>query len=229
MDDLQVKWMLFDFGGCLDSDGIHSRTLFLEQFVKHHLITNEKEYPAFQDAYTYSDRKVITESLVVNSLLLEMNTKMCHFIEEKLEITDTIALSKVASSISEIQARYLTRNQSILKNLWGRYQLGIISNFSGNLTRILDEFSLSSYFSFVLDSYHVGHSKPALEIFQLAIQTCRVQPSEICFIGDNIDRDIAPAKHLGMKTILIRPTLKNSMADYTLASVEDLLMFIQMK
>jgi putative hydrolase of the HAD superfamily len=190
-------------GGCLDSDGVHSRALFLSQFIAFNLVTSPKDYPLFQDAYTYSDKKVINESLIVNANLLEMNELMCFFIGEKLGLNNPSEISKVAHAITKIQAFYLQRNKRILEELHTQYQLGIISNFSGNLMTILDEFSLTPYFSFVLDSYHVGLCKPDPLFFKLGIEKCNTSPGEVCFIGDNIERDIFPAHKLGMKTILI--------------------------
>lgn len=224
---MQVKWILFDFGGCLDSDGIHSRTLFLSQFSKYNLINSAEDYTRFHDAYSYSDRIVIENSLIVDSTLLEMNDRMCFYIAQKLNIADTSKVSEVAKAITEIQSIYLRRNKKILEQLNGQYQLGVISNFSGNLTTILDEFSLISHFSFVLDSYHVGASKPNPAIFNLAIEKCSSSSKEICFVGDNIERDIVPANALGMKTILISPTRKKCKADYTLTSLEELLVLTQ--
>jgi HAD superfamily hydrolase (TIGR01509 family) len=224
---MQVKWILFDFGGCLDSDGVHSRTLFLNQFSKYNLINSANDYTHFQEAYTYSDRTVIDNSFIVDSTLLEMNERMCFYIAEKLNIKNASVVSDVALAITEIQSLYLKRNKKILEQLNGQYQLGIISNFSGNLETILKEFSLSAHFSFVLDSYHVGSCKPNPAIFNLAVEKCSSTSKEICFVGDNLEKDIAPAKALGMKTILISPTRLKCEADYTLTSLEELLVLTQ--
>ena len=202
---MQVKWILFDFGGCLDSDGVHSRALFLNQFAKYKLLDSAEDFTRFQDAYTYSDRTVIDNCLIADSPLLEMNDKMCYYIAEKLNKFDALKVTEVAKSITEIQSQYLKRNKKILEQLSTQYQLGIISNFSGNLITILNEFSLASHFSFVLDSYHVGSSKPDPAIFNLAIEKCNSTSKDICFVGDNIERDINPANALGMKTILMVP------------------------
>jgi putative hydrolase of the HAD superfamily len=219
---LKVKWILFDFGGCLDSDGIHSRTLFLNQFVKNHLIPDTVNHPDFENAYTHADNKIIKESLVINSTLGKMNECMCEIIAKKLSIKNPAAVSKAANDITTIQSSYLTRNKKILEKLAQHYKLGIISNFSGNLAVILEEFSLRQYFDFILDSFHVGLSKPNSEIFKLAIQKCDVASSLICFVGDNIDRDIIPAKALEMKTVLISPTTDANQADFTMTSILDL-------
>lgn len=220
---LDVKWILFDFGGCLDSDGVHSRSLFLNQFKALDLISDLAPRSLFEEAYSYADQEVTEKSLVVNSNLKEMNERMCYLIAEKLKTTDFATVKDVAAAITKIQSFYLSRNAAILKELQNKYKLGVVSNFSGNLSKIFDEFTLTSYFNFVLDSYHIGISKPNPQIFKMAVEHCCITPAEILFIGDSVERDIRPAKSLGLKTILLSATTDSSEADYTLASLEELL------
>lgn len=220
---LKAKWLLMDFGGCLDSDGVHSRELFKNTFDQYNLLNQTHHNEDFQDAYTYSDRKVIGDSLVINSSLREMNDIMCFYIAEKLEIENKLIVSNVATKITQKQSYYLKRNKLILKQLKPYYQLGIISNFSGNLLTILRDFSLTSFFDFVLDSYHVGITKPDMAIFNMALEKCKSSASDVFFIGDNIEKDIVPAKSIGMNTILISSEQKSSNADYTINSLEELL------
>ncbi|MGZ3808699.1 MAG: hypothetical protein ACXVCE_11480, partial [Bacteriovorax sp.] len=158
--NFKAKWLLFDFGGCLDSDGLHSRSLFLNEFLHFGLFKKNENVSLFQDAYTYSDRMVIDQSLLVNSSLLEMNQTMCELIAHFLKIKDLNQAYLVAQSITHFQEQYLRRNKGVLDALALKYKLGVISNFSGNLKKILDGYSLAENFKFVLDSYHVGCSKP---------------------------------------------------------------------
>lgn len=222
-----IKWILFDFGGCLDSDGMHSRTLFFSQFKKFGLISDNHASESFENAYTASDKKIINESLVVNSKLNQMNQIMCNLIALQLDIDKVSNINNVAMAITNIQSFYLRRNSAILKKLQNKFKLGVVSNFSGNLKKILNEFSLSSYFDFILDSYHVGHSKPDPELFKLALRNCDVESDKVLFVGDNLIRDVIPAKSLGMNTILLSSNVENDVADYTFSSLEELLIVTQ--
>ena len=225
-----AKWLLFDFGGCLDSDGVHSRTLFLKNFKKHNLLSTNDQFNFFQEAYTFSDQEIINKNIVKDMHLLKMNEIICSIICQKLKILNKSSLiEKTAISISCEQSHYLNRNKFILEKLSKNYKLGIISNFSGNLKKILQEHSLSAYFDFILDSYHVGHCKPKAEIFNLAISKCNEEPDNIFYIGDNEDRDILPAKALGLKTVLISSKHIFTNADYILTSVEELLELTQQR
>jgi HAD superfamily hydrolase (TIGR01549 family) len=145
---------------------------------------------------------------------------MCQLIADYLKLSENEKVKNIADSISQKQAYFLKRNSRSLFLLKRNHKLGIVSNFSGNLELILAEFSLNEYFDFVLDSYHVGLEKPSLDFFKIALTKAKAIEKSILFVGDNLDRDIRPAKKLGLQTVLINPTLKKSIADFTLHSIE---------
>jgi putative hydrolase of the HAD superfamily len=215
---VNVEWLLFDFGGCLDSDGVHSRTLFFKEFVNANLLSLE-EIEIFQDAYSYSDQRIVRESLIITSSLQEMNEKICSLIALHMDLKQDKNIIDVAKNITDTQSSFLKRNREVLTALSSNYKLGMISNFSGNLDVILKEFSLYQYFDFVIDSYHAKVTKPDHAIFKMAIDQCGTSAERLCFIGDNIERDILPAHSMGLKTILINPLASDSMADYTISSL----------
>lgn len=222
-----IKWILFDFGGCLDSDGLHSRHLFLSHFKSHNLIEENFNIDTFQEAYTFSDNLIIENSLALNSDLHQLNELMCKHIASFLNITNFTETKKVAHAITNEQTFYLNRNLQIINKLSLNYKLGIISNFTGNLEKILDEFTISKHLDFILDSYHIGFKKPDLNIFKIAIKSCGVSPSQILYIGDNPTNDIYPALELGIKTVLLSSSPALGIADYNLLSLKDLLITTQ--
>ncbi len=199
----KIKAILFDFGGCLDSDGMHSRTLFLQVFTKQGAM-NDISRDAFQDAYSYADKKMIAENLVLNANLRESNLIMVELMLCALEYHDQNQAKPIADEISYIQESFFKKNAPTLEKLSKQFRLGIISNFTGNLEIILREYKLHHYFEHILDSYHVGFSKPDKRIFAEALKRFQLPAENCLFIGDNIERDVLPAKELGMKTVLIR-------------------------
>jgi putative hydrolase of the HAD superfamily len=218
-----IKWILFDFGGCLDSDGEHSRELFLKHF-QNNIESNKLDVLQFQNAYTKTDFLINKLSLVRESNLAEMNLTFCQMIGNELNILHSNTIVKISNSITTEQSYFLKRNQNIIKLLSNNYKLGIISNFSGNLEKILDEFSLLKYFDFVLDSFHVGCLKPNPLIFKLAISKCKTEISNIIYLGDNLERDIIPAHLIGLKTIHLNINKnQNNIANYTVSSLTEVL------
>ncbi len=214
-----IRSIVFDFGGTLDSNGVHSRTLFFEAFLKYNCVGID-DGNKFQEAYSYSDQRVIKNKEIVGSNLFEMNYRMCHHIFEYLKLREDVQVSK---HITEVQSQHLKSNKSLLEELSKYFRPGIISNFSGNLDLILKEFELADFFEFTIDSYYFGKSKPSLEIFERAIDILQLSPDKILYVGDNIERDIIPAKKVGMKTALICVKKKQSIADFEILSLQEII------
>ena len=84
------------------------------------------------------------------------------------------------------------------------YRLGIIANQLPGSEARLARFGLLDCFEVVCASAEEGVAKPDPEIFLRALIRSGCDPSDAVMIGDRTDNDIAPAKALGMRTVLIR-------------------------
>ena len=73
---------------------------------------------------------------------------------------------------------------SILKE--NGYKLGIISNFSHSLPRILNKLGIADKFDFITYSDDVGYEKPLPYIFEDALSKADVKPEECIHIQSNI-------------------------------------------
>lgn len=94
---------------------------------------------------------------------------------------------------------------SVLRALKDRgYRLGIIANQLPGSEARLARFGLLPYFDVVCASAEEGVAKPDPEIFLRALTRARCSPADAVMIGDRTDNDVAPAKALGMQTVLIR-------------------------
>lgn len=92
----------------------------------------------------------------------------------------------------------------VLEILSKKYSLGIIANQVAGAKDRLDNWDIGKYFDVVVASAEAGCSKPDLKIFNLALEQAGCKPNEAVMIGDRLDNDIIPAKHLGMKTVWVR-------------------------
>ncbi|MEM1589655.1 MAG: HAD family hydrolase [Candidatus Bathyarchaeia archaeon] len=92
-----------------------------------------------------------------------------------------------------------------LEKLYGKYKLGIVSNFAlpECARRLLEKFQLKDFFDAIVISAEINKRKPSPEIFQKALTTIGTEPSKAVFVGDTPDVDIEGAKKVGMKTILV--------------------------
>jgi putative hydrolase of the HAD superfamily len=86
----------------------------------------------------------------------------------------------------------------IILSLKDRWRLGLLSNTDPlHFNYILSEFPIIQIFDKWILSYEVGFKKPAIEIFQKAIQWASVEPKRILFI-DDIKKYVEVAISLGM-------------------------------
>jgi len=89
----------------------------------------------------------------------------------------------------------------IILSLKGRVRLGLLSNTDPlHFNYILLTFPIIKAFDQWILSYEVGFKKPAIEIFQRAIEWASVEPKKILFI-DDIKQYIEVAVSLGMQGI----------------------------
>lgn len=65
--------------------------------------------------------------------------------------------------------------------------------------------SWKKYFRFIISADDTGELKPSEKYAVLAVQKLGLVPDEIIFVGDSWERDLAPAKLYGMKTLLVKP------------------------
>ena len=92
-----------------------------------------------------------------------------------------------------------------LRQLHGRYKLGIVSNFAipECVSKLLQKHNLTELFDVVIVSGAVNKRKPSPEIFKKALDFLEIDPEDAVFVGDTMEADIEGAKSAGMKTIYI--------------------------
>ena len=87
------------------------------------------------------------------------------------------------------------------------YALGLISNTGmtpGSTFRVyMDQLGILAYFDTLVFSNEVRLSKPAPEIFHIALDALRVSSDMAIHVGDDRAKDVAGAKAAGMRSIWI--------------------------
>ncbi len=82
--------------------------------------------------------------------------------------------------------------------------LGLAANQPASALAALDDLGVGEFFKHREVSGVHGLRKPDLRLFLRACDDLGVQPDECIMVGDRIDNDIAPARALGMQTVLFR-------------------------
>ena len=91
---------------------------------------------------------------------------------------------------------------AILERLSSKYELAVISNSDGTISRLLKHLDLARYFRTVTDSGIVGHHKPSPEIFHTALESIGATAEQSVYVGDVYSIDILGAQNVGMQAIL---------------------------
>ncbi len=119
----------------------------------------------------------------------------------------------------------LAHSREVVGPLRSRFKLGIVSNFYGNLDRVLEEAKMDRFFAVVTDSSRVGIFKPEAGIFEAALKKLQCAPESIAMIGDSLAKDCAPARKLGMRTVWLSTSPQHaddeSVADITIRSIDE--------
>jgi putative hydrolase of the HAD superfamily len=90
----------------------------------------------------------------------------------------------------------------------GRYRLMTINNESDELNRYrLEQFGLRDIFITFFSSCWVGILKPARRIYEVALAMSQAEPEDSVFIDDR-ERNLEPARALGMRTIRFTDALR---------------------
>ena len=84
------------------------------------------------------------------------------------------------------------------------YRLGIIASPPLGSEQRRARFGLRDYFEVICASAEEGVDKPDPALFRRALDRAGCAATEAVMIGDRTDNDVAPAKSLGMQTVLIR-------------------------
>ncbi len=93
----------------------------------------------------------------------------------------------------------------LLRQLHGKYRLGIVSNFAvpEAVHEMLEKLELRRFFDAIVISGEVNRRKPSSEIFNKALNSLGMEASRTVFVGDTPVADIVGAKNVGMRAILV--------------------------
>ena len=92
----------------------------------------------------------------------------------------------------------------VLRHLHGQgLTIGLISNTQRCLASFQSHFALDGLFAVTVSSAAHGYMKPHPSIFQTALERAGASVEESLMVGDSLDHDIAGARRLGMRAVLV--------------------------
>ena len=233
-----ITALLFDFGGTLDGPA-HWLDRFLASYRAAGVEISRTELdPAFDHATRIGYR---TTRVVARFGMTDLVRFLVGHQFEYLRKSGPDALRKlldeagaagrhrfveqITNSFVRETSAGLAHSREMLGPLKSRFKLGIVSNFYGNLDRILEEAKLDQFFAAVADSSRVGIFKPEPGIFADVLKKLRCAPETVAMIGDSLAKDCAPARKLGMRTVWLRTASQgvedSGAADVTIGSIDE--------
>ena len=212
-----MRAILFDFGGTIDTNGVHWSEMFREYYRRHHLRV-EKE--AFDRAFVATEQALLREADIATLDFRQLLVRQFTLQMGLLGINDPGGLADRLGGECFGEVADTVASASDLLAVFGkRYLLGLVSNFYGNLVPVCRGFGLDGLFGTMVDSAVEGVRKPDPAIFMLALERLGVPAAEAWVVGDSYDRDIVPGKTLGCSTIWLRGGGWTTPADTAAADV----------
>ncbi|MGE5351009.1 MAG: HAD family hydrolase [Acidobacteriota bacterium] len=216
-----MKAIIFDFGGTIDTDGIHWSVKFLDVYRSSGIVIPEK---VFRNAYVMAERDMAGKLMENTGFLETLNRQIsfqlkhlvedynCRFYDKLPQIADDLSIKcykEVKNNIGLIH--------DTLRHLSEKYTLGMISNFYGNLVQVLKDLGIHELFSLVMDSELAGLRKPDSRFYHQLLHKIALKPEDLIMVGDSYENDIVPSKSLGYKTIWLRGRAWKLPDDYSMA------------
>ncbi|MBQ8656459.1 MAG: HAD family hydrolase [Prevotella sp.] len=197
----EVKGIIFDYGGTLDTGGCHWGRLCWHVYRQHRVPVTEQQ---FREAYVHAERALGRESIIKpgDTFRQTLATKVKLQLEA-LNVAPDVGETLVSDLYLTAQ-RHTAHSREVLRRLRQRFPLVLVSNFYGNLSTVLREFQLDGLFVHVVESAAVGIRKPDARIFQLGVEALGLQPGEVVVVGDSVKNDIVPAQTLGCRTVWLQ-------------------------
>ena len=203
----RIDTLLFDFGGTLDLPGQH----WLDRFLAHYRaagwrLGREELDPAF--AWATAEGYRATAALRECGLRSLVERLVAWQFEDlRARLPDRFPAGFVPAQITvpfcAQSAEGLASSRDLLAELAPGFRLGVVSNFYGNLERVLADAGILGLTTAIVDSSRVGVFKPEPRIFALALEALGARAERTLMIGDSLTKDCAPARSLGMKTVCV--------------------------
>ncbi|MDD7080004.1 MAG: HAD family hydrolase [Prevotella sp.] len=201
---------LFDYGGTLDTAATHWFYVF--QAAYQSLSLNVEE-TLLRQAYVTGERALAKERIILptddfHSLLRKKITIQVHHLEESLNVLHFATseqrqqtIESLASYCNNFAHEHVKASAQVLQQLHDSHKLVMVSNFYGNLHKVLEVYGILPYFDAIIESAVVGVRKPDPAIWQLGIDASGTTAKNCIAVGDSYGKDIVPAASIGCKTI----------------------------
>ncbi len=219
-----IRAILFDMGGTLDGDGLHWLDRFLALYGDF-----GAEFPrdAIRRAFDEAEQRSSLDKGIASADLAQMIELHVKWQLAHLGSADPRLERHLIEGFVEPVREAAVANAQLLANLAERgFELGVISNGCGNVEKLCADLGYRPYLTVIVDSRRVGLFKPDPAIFLYAAGKFGDDFGSMMMVGDSFERDVLPAKKIGMKTAWLQGTARECpdplMVDLHLCRLADL-------
>ena len=205
-----IKGLLFDYGGTLDTGGDHWSHVIDAAWRKAGVAVDEA---LFREAYVYAERELARTRHIMPHHdfrdLLEIKMRLelqwlsgqGHFPPEMIESKSV----EIAAYCYEAAKNSVESAVPVLERLRELgYPMVLVSNFYGNISTVLEDFGVARFLSDIIESAVVGVRKPDPRIFLLGCKALGLPPENVLVVGDSYAKDIVPSLKAGCKAVWIK-------------------------
>jgi putative hydrolase of the HAD superfamily len=196
--------ILFDMGGTLDGDGLHWLDRFESLYADAGVLLPRNTLRA---AFDEAERRAATDDDMGRAALAAMLDRHVGWQFEALATSPHASLltsalrERVVGEFTRSVRRVARANVEMLARLKARgLVLGVVSNGCGNVDVLCDDLGYARFLSLIVDSRRVNLFKPDAAIYMFASDRLGLAPGSIMMVGDSFERDVRPAKSIGMQT-----------------------------
>lgn len=220
-----IRAILFDMGGTLDGDGLH----WLDRFVAlYETFGLPLSRDSIREAFDKAEHKSALDETIASADFAQMVRLHVEWQMADLGLEDARLKKHLIDGFIAPVRRATAENVKLLATLADRgFALGVVSNGCGNVETLCKDFGYAPNLSVIIDSRRVRLFKPDPAIFLHAAKELGRDPGTILMVGDSFERDIVPARKVGMKTAWLKGVPPRhcpdpSMVDFSLDKVADL-------
>ena len=202
-----IKGIIFDYGGTLDSRGVHWSEVLWQGYCQAG-VPIDKE--TFRNAYVEGERALARERIIMpqddfHTLLLKKVEVEISYLPDKpdAEVQDRW-IKEIATYCDDAARECIEEARTILEQLHERYPMMLVSNFYGNIDEVLRSYGIRHLFKGIIESAVVGVRKPNPTLFKLGVDALELEPDEVLVVGDSLRKDIIPAEHLGCHALWLK-------------------------
>jgi len=204
---MTVKGIIFDYGGTLDSRGVHWSEILWQGYMQAS-VPIDKE--TFRNAYVKGERALARERIILpqdnflDLLRKKVELEISFLPTMPTDTTRATWIDQIASYCDNAARSCINEARPVLEKLHDCYPMMLVSNFYGNIDEVLRDYGIRHLFKGIIESAVVGIRKPNPTLFRLGVDALEMKPADVLVVGDSLRKDIEPAEQLGCHTLWLK-------------------------